>query len=54
MNKWPYDRVGISWQEHLVVQWNLSNPTCLGTREMCRIVQDVGILSYILVNRNTL
>jgi hypothetical protein len=25
-------------------QWNLSNPTHQGTREMCRIVQDVGIL----------
>jgi hypothetical protein len=26
------------------IQWNLSNPTHQGTREMCRIVQDVGIL----------
>jgi hypothetical protein len=25
------------------IQWNLSNPTHQGTREMCRIVQDVGI-----------
>ena len=23
------------------IQWNLSNPTHQGTREMCRIVQDV-------------
>jgi hypothetical protein len=28
----------------MYVQWNLSNPTHQGTREMCRIVQDVGIL----------
>jgi len=27
------------------IQWNLSNPTHQVTREMCRIVQDVGILS---------
>jgi hypothetical protein len=26
------------------IQWNLSNPTHKGTREMCRIVQDVRIL----------
>jgi hypothetical protein len=26
------------------VQWNLSNPIYQGLREMCRIVQDVGIL----------
>ena len=26
------------------IQWNLSNPTHQGTREMCQIVQDVGIL----------
>ena len=24
-----------------VLQWNLSNPTHQGTREMCRVVQDV-------------
>ena len=36
------------------MQWNLSNPTRQGTREMCRIVQDVGIFGFILVNRNTL
>jgi len=28
------------------VQWNLSNPTHQGTGEMCRIVQDVGILVF--------
>ena len=27
-----------------IVQWNLSNPTHQGTREMHPIVQDVGIL----------
>jgi hypothetical protein len=36
------------------IQWNLSNPTHQETREMCQIGQDVGILSFILVNRNTL
>ena len=35
------------------LQWNLSNPTHQWTREMCRIAQDVGILGFILVNRNT-
>ena len=30
----------------IMVQWNLSNPTHQGTREMCRIVQDVGILRF--------
>ena len=30
----------------LTVQWNLSNPTHQGTREMCRIVQDVGKLRF--------
>ena len=28
------------------IQWNQSNPTHQGTREMCRIVQDVGILRF--------
>ena len=28
------------------IQWDLSNPTHQGTREMCRIVQDVGILRF--------
>ena len=27
------------------IQWKLANPTHRGTREMCRIAQDVGILS---------
>ena len=27
------------------IQWNLFNPTYKGTREICRILQDVGILS---------
>ena len=27
-------------------QWNLSNPTHQGTREMCRIVQGVGKLRF--------
>jgi hypothetical protein len=27
-----------------VVQWNLSNPTHQGTKEMCRIVQNAGKL----------
>jgi hypothetical protein len=37
------------------IQWNLSNPTHHGTKEMCRIVQDVGKLRvtfFFLVNRN--
>ena len=33
------------------VQWNLSNLTQHSTREMCRIVQDVGILGFILVKQ---
>ena len=28
------------------IEWNLFNPTHQGTREMCRIVQDVGILRF--------
>jgi hypothetical protein len=28
------------------IQWNLSNLTHQGNREMCRIVQDVGILRF--------
>ena len=28
------------------IQWNLSNPTHQGTREMCPIVQDVRILRF--------
>jgi hypothetical protein len=28
------------------IQWNLSNPTHQGTREMCRIAQDVGKLRF--------
>jgi hypothetical protein len=31
---------------HIYKQWNLSNPTHHGTREMCQIVQDVGILRF--------
>ena len=34
------------------IQWNLSNPTHQETREMCRIVPDVGKLGfYFLVDR---
>jgi len=29
-------------------EWNLSNLTHQGTREMCQIVQDVGILRFYL------
>ena len=36
-----------------VIQYNLSNPTHEGTREICRIVQDVGKLKSFFVNRNT-
>ena len=32
------------YRDILEIQWNLSNPTHQGTREMCQIVQDVGIL----------
>ena len=28
------------------IQWNLSNPTHQGTREMCRILQDVVIIKF--------
>ena len=37
-----------------LLQWNLSNPTHQDTKEMCRIVQDVGIYRFKLVNSNTL
>ena len=37
---------------HIYIQWNLSNPTHNGTRVMCQIVQDVGILQFYF--RNTL
>jgi hypothetical protein len=30
------------------LQWNLSNPTQEGSREMCGTVQDVGILWFYL------
>jgi hypothetical protein len=30
----------------MYIQGKLSNPTHKGTREMCGIVQDVGILSF--------
>jgi hypothetical protein len=33
----------------LYIQWNLSDPTHQGTREMCWIVQDVGILRFYLM-----
>ena len=33
---------------NIYIQWNLSNPTHQGIREMCRIVQDVGILKFYL------
>jgi hypothetical protein len=34
-------------------EWNLSNPTHQGTREMCRIAQDVRKTQvFFLVNRN--
>jgi hypothetical protein len=33
------------WTENQL-QWNLSNPTQQGTREMCLIVQDVWILRF--------
>jgi hypothetical protein len=34
-----HDVVQSVWYKY--IQWNLSNPTYQGTREMCRIVQDV-------------
>jgi hypothetical protein len=30
----------------IYIQWNMSNPAHQGTREMCDIVQDVGILRF--------
>ena len=36
------------YMKMLYIQWNLSNPTHQGTREMCRIVQDGGILKFYL------
>ena len=38
----------------LQLQWNLSDPTRQEAREMCRILQDVRILRFNLVNINTL
>ena len=35
------------------IQWNLSNPTHQGNREMCQIVQDVAILRFNLANTYT-
>ena len=36
----------VFFESQRFVQWNLSNPTHKGTREMCQIVQDVGILRF--------
>jgi hypothetical protein len=36
----------VFFESQRFVQWNLSNPTHKGTREMCQIVQDVGILWF--------
>ena len=44
----------VEWKEICVgfyclfmhVQWKRSNPKHQGTREICRIVQDVGILRF--------
>jgi hypothetical protein len=43
--------ITITWL--MKVQWHLSTPTYQGTREMCRIVQDVGILRFHLGSRQT-
>jgi hypothetical protein len=52
---------GIPWRlkilrkfNQVIKQWNLSNPTHQGTREMCQIVQDIRILRFYLLSRNTL
>jgi hypothetical protein len=37
---------------NIQIQWNLSNPTHQGIREMCQIVQDVGILRFYLKQKN--
>jgi hypothetical protein len=34
--------------QYIYIQWNLFNPTHQGTREMYRILQDVGILKFSL------
>ena len=34
------------WTQYMLVQWNLSNPTHQGTREMCQNVQGEGILRF--------
>ena len=39
---------------NFTVQWNLSNPKHQGTREMCPIVQDVGILRFYFSDHNFL
>ena len=36
----------LKMNNYLSIQWNLSNPTHQGTREMCRIVQGVGKLRF--------
>ena len=38
-------RLNVNELETNNIQWNLSNPTHQDTREMCRIIQDVGKLS---------
>jgi hypothetical protein len=36
-----------------IIQWNLSNPTHQRTMKMCRIVQDVRIMSFIQNQKNS-
>jgi hypothetical protein len=41
---WYQYMVEFGWFTHTFIQWNLSNPTHQGTREMCQIVQDVSFI----------
>ena len=43
--KRPFNLI-IKYVRNMNIQWNLSNPTNQGTREMCRIAQDVGKLGF--------
>ena len=46
MDFWTIPTVWYFWFFILYIQWNLCNLTHQGTREMCRIVQDVRILRF--------
>jgi hypothetical protein len=41
-----YDNTSLTWLLFIEVQMTLSNQPHQGTREICRVVQDVGILRF--------